>query len=59
MKIIFDNEEQMNHMIDWYCPGDMDLTSVVKYCKGQNISGDVCRECWKKNVKMEIKKGDN
>lgn len=59
MKIIFDNEEQMNYMIDWYCPGDMDLTSEVKYCKGQNISNDICRECWKKAVEMEIKKGDN
>lgn len=59
MKIIFDNEEQMNHMTDWYCPGDICLTSEVKYCKDQKISGDVCRECWKKNVEMEIKKGDN
>lgn len=57
MKIIFDNGEQKNHLIDTLCPYDVNLDIDEVWCAElANERFMECVECWERSgIEMEVK----
>ena len=55
MKIIFDSEEQKQKFLfvvaPLLCPGDVGVDESSKYTC---VSEELCEDCWRKAVEMEI-----
>ena len=60
MKIIFDNEEQLNTFFNTLmCPEDF-FEGAPRYLCDSGCPGPTdenCKKCWEKYVEMEVKNG--
>ena len=57
MKIIFDNEQQKNHLIGTLCPYDINFDLYEQMCSLTNsLNSEKCVNCWENSeIELEVR----